>query len=223
MLEVKKTRDGSVTLYNTELNVHYHSVHGALQESSHVFIDNGVKFIAKEKNDKIRILEIGFGTGLNAILTYIIAKEQGFCIKYTGLEPYPLKKDIYLSVTESYSEFLDSKYLSIWNQFSPGQTSVYDVESGIKIAVETCKWEDYCQLQKFDLIFLDAFAYDIQPELWSMDSLRKIHGYLDTNGICVTYAAKGIIKRNFKASGFKVDTLAGPPGKREMIRAIRVN
>jgi tRNA U34 5-methylaminomethyl-2-thiouridine-forming methyltransferase MnmC len=214
--EIIQTLDGSTTIHIKEWNECYHSKHGAIQEAKHVFIKNG---LALFPNQSISILEIGFGTGLNAFITYLESKESGQTIDYVGVEAYPVSADEVLSM--NYIEELKA------------------VESeAIFEKMHTCNWEEKVifsdtftltkrkqffeeidDLEKFDLIYFDAFGYRVQPELWSTAIFDRMYKALKPNGVLVTYAARGVVKRSMIEVGFTVEKLAGPPGKREMFRA----
>jgi tRNA U34 5-methylaminomethyl-2-thiouridine-forming methyltransferase MnmC len=214
--EIIQTLDGSTTIHLKEWNECYHSKHGAIQEAKHVFIKNG---LALFPNQSISILEIGFGTGLNAFITYLESKESGQTIDYVGVEAYPVSAD----------EVLSMNYIE--------ELKAAESESIFK-KMHTCNWEEKMifsdfftltkrkqffeeidDIEKFDLIYFDAFGYRVQPELWSTAIFDKMYKSLKPNGILVTYAARGVVKRSMIEVGFTVEKLAGPPGKREMFRA----
>lgn len=215
MLEIKKTLDGSSTLYNSNLNEHYHSTFGAYTESMHVFIKNGFQFITK---NKIHVLEIGFGTGLNAILTCEAAILKNTLVNYTALELYPL--DLKLISNLNYTGVInptlkdpfDKMHECAWNQNVMIHTDFYLQK--INADLNKYRFTDF-----YDLVYFDAFGPDIQPEMWSSGNFKKIYDSLNPNGILVTYSSKGTVKQNLRDAGFKVIRLAGPPGKRHMLRA----
>lgn len=199
-----------------EWNECYHSKFGAIQEAQHVFIKNGLSLF---ENKSISILEIGFGTGLNAFITFLEAKKRNLTIDYVGVEAFPVTAE----------EVLAMNYVSELNAES--ERSIFE-------KMHQCNWEeqiglsddflftkrqqffaDIDDLEKFDLIYFDAFGYTVQPELWSTTIFQKMYNALKNNGILVTYAARGVVKRSMKAVGFTVEKLEGPPGKREMFRA----
>lgn len=214
--EIIQTLDGSTTIQLTEWNECYHSKHGAIQEAQHVFMKNGLSLF---QNQEIAILEIGFGTGLNAFITLLESKKMNQTIDYVGVEAYPISAAEVLNM--NYVEELDVK-----------------LESSTFEKIHECSWEEKVMLNdsfsitkrkqffqdiedenRFDLIYFDAFGYRVQPELWSTEVFRKMYNALKTNGILVTYAARGVVKRSMIEVGFTVEKLAGPPGKREMFRA----
>lgn len=220
-LEIRQTKDGSNTLYVPELNEHYHSVHGALQESQHVFIKHGLEHVLSTKKD-IKILEVGFGTGLNAILTYPFALAQTAFIQYDTLEKFPLSAEVVeqlqfdqlLTDPELYQAFLQM-HTSPWNT----PTNLIPHFSIQKIH-ETLE-EFIAPDAYYDLVYFDAFAPEKQPELWTDGIFAKLFKATRPGGILVTYCAKGSFKRSLKAAGFEVEVLPGPPGKREMTRGAR--
>lgn len=216
-IELKITEDGSSTLFVPELNEHYHSTHGAIQESNHVFIEAGLNQI---KKDSIRIFEMGLGTGLNCLLT-LISTEKKY-IEYLGIETNPLPTatieclnyPAILKLTDEQSEQFRSIHQSEWDAEIPLRSNFVFKKKLIDIA--ECK-----PTQKFDLIYFDAFAPDVQPMLWTESIFKNMFEMLDIDGVLVTYCAKGSVRRIMKASGFTVERIPGPPGKREMLRATK--
>lgn len=214
--EIIQTLDGSTTIHLQEWDECYHSKHGAIQEAQHVFIKNGLSLF---ENNHVSILEIGFGTGLNAFITFLEAKKLNQTIDYVGVEAYPVSPD----------EVLSMNYVDELNATN---------ESGIFKTMHESNWEEKISLnkdfsltkrkqffeaiddiEKFDLIYFDAFGYRVQPELWSTEIFQKMYNSLKPNSVLVTYAARGVVKRSMIEVGFTVEKLAGPPGKREMFRA----
>lgn len=212
--ELRQTRDGSPTLFVPELNEHYHSLHGAVTESQHVFIKNGLHF-ALEKFPKINLLEVGLGTGLNACLTF--AHSHASEIQYTALEPFPPETS--LLKTLNYGTWVDEKLLHAIHALpfdtECSYSSLFHFRK-LKIRIE-----DFQTDAQFELIYYDAFAPHAQPELWDEPVFKKIFHLITPGGVLVTYCAKGDVKRALKASGFLVQTLPGAPGKREMVRAVK--
>jgi len=216
--EIRLTADGSSTLFVPSLNEHYHSTHGALQESVHVFIKNGLLQIT---TPALTILEIGFGTGLNALLTAIQSKKTNQKIEYTSVEKYPLSADEILVL--NYSELLSEE--NAGKLFSDIHKVPFEEKVAITPNFTLQKIEkDFLNIDSqkaFDLIYFDAFAPEKQPKLWTETMFSKMFAALKPGGFLVTYCAKGQVKRNMKSVGFKVEALPGPPGKREMTKALR--
>lgn len=217
-LEIKQTNDGSNTLYNSELNEHYHSTFGAYTESMHIFINNGL--LALLKTD-IKILEIGFGTGLNAILSYITASQKKITVNYTGLELYPVSPELVTKL--DFEKIINPEHIDAFYQMHSTEwnkkISLNALFSFQKINADLNQFQF---TEKFDLIYFDAFGPDIQPDMWSLQNFIKIFNAIEENGILVTYSSKGFVKRNLREAGFVVSRLKGPPGKRHMIQAKKV-
>ncbi|HMV07587.1 MAG TPA: tRNA (5-methylaminomethyl-2-thiouridine)(34)-methyltransferase MnmD [Cyclobacteriaceae bacterium] len=220
MLQIIKTKDGSVSLLNSELNETYHSIHGARQESMHVFIKEGLKFFSDQnKKNPVRILEIGFGTGLNALLTAIYGAEHRIGIEYSTLEAFPINESLWqqLNFAQSSEEAkiffkLHHEPWEQWTEIVPG-FMLRKINTTLQLASFDHNY--------FDLVYFDAFAPNKQPEMWTLPMLQKTIESLTPNGVFVTYCAKGQLKRDLASFGTTVQTLQGPPGKREMIRAIK--
>ncbi len=220
-LEIRQTNDGSNTLYVPDLNEHYHSVHGALQESQHVFIKHGLEYALEQKRD-VKILEVGFGTGLNAILTLPYALSQQAFIQYDTLEKYPLTTEVVerlhfeqFILNPEQLDYFKQMHASPWNE--PADLSPYFTLQKIHETLEEFSPPD----AYYDVIYFDAFAPEKQPELWTEEVFAKLYKAVRPGGVLVTYCAKGAFKRNLKAAGFIVEALPGPPGKREMTRGTR--
>jgi tRNA U34 5-methylaminomethyl-2-thiouridine-forming methyltransferase MnmC len=219
-LSIITTSDGSHSLMNTDLQETYHSVHGAIQESKHVFISAGLNFWTKQSpGKKIRILEMGFGTGLNAFLTLVESKRLNLPVYFESWEMFPV--DISLARQLNYGDTLGSPetFLKLheieWDEPSPITADFTLVKR--KGDIQQGSWPE----QSFDLVYYDAFAPSKQPYLWSGEVLKKISDVLAPGGVWVTYCAKGQVKRDLRSFGLKVETLPGAPGKKEMIRALR--
>ncbi|RKN79953.1 tRNA (5-methylaminomethyl-2-thiouridine)(34)-methyltransferase MnmD [Ulvibacterium marinum] len=214
--KVVTTADGSKTIYLEDWDEHYHSKHGAVQEAYHVFIKSGLSLF---KNSPISILEIGFGTGLNALITFMEAERMDLNISYTGVEAYP----------PSPTEIGQLNYIT--------ELKVKEFQSAFE-KMHECPWEEDCGISNnfvlhkqqidfltidakalFDLVYFDAFGARVQPELWTDTIFEKMFLALKKGGILVTYSAKGSVRRAMQSVGFIVERLPGPPGKREMLRA----
>ena len=217
MPEIVITQDGSHSIYVQSLDEHYHSVHGAITESQHVFIEAGLK---QFKNRHIRILEMGFGTGLNALLTLAETNESNISIYYTGIEKYPLESTIIESL--NYESIIDPTWKGMLKLIhdSPWQQEVL-IKPEFILKKLQCDMHEMELADEFDLVYFDAFAPEKQPELWTEDLFRQIFLSMRSNSILTTYSSKGMIRRNLKAAGFRVEKIPGPPGKREMTRAYK--
>lgn len=217
--ELLDTQDGSHTLLSKRFGVSYHSKYGAIKESEHVFINAGLKAVMLRQKGPISILEYGFGTGLNAYLAYLCAIQHQRFMSYTGIEAYPV--DLDLAISLNYPHFL----MTSESVFQEMHSAEWEVENQIdpifKFRKILGQIENQTFAEAFDVLFFDAFAPTAQPELWNEEILRKAYQALKPGGILVTYCAKGVVKRTLKSVGFKVETLPGPPGKREMTRGIK--
>ncbi|MDB5229074.1 MAG: hypothetical protein JWN78_3267 [Bacteroidota bacterium] len=214
------TEDGSSSVFIAELSEHYHSIHGALQESQHVFIDAGLHY-KTGKQTEINILEVGFGTGLNALLTCMEVEKNLLRITYTAVEKFPLDDVIYPQL--NYCSLLnisgcDHLYKKIY--LSPWQETVHLTNhfSLLKLKMDV---KEISFANQFDIIYFDAFAPTAQPELWTAEIFNSMYNSLMQEGILVTYCAKGEVKRIMRSAGFKIEALPGAKGKREMTRGIK--
>jgi len=215
---LRLTEDGSHTLYLSELEEPYHSMNGAIQESGYVFIDQGFKQL---RITTIHILEIGFGTGLNLLLTLLESTKAKVGVHYHTVEKYPLVSSEYGSLNyETVIEGLPEGILQKIHK-APWEEKVY-LTRDFSLYKEQADFRSMNPEGRFDLVYFDAFAPDKQPELWSEEVFSVIAGLTDPGAILVTYSSKGIIRRALNACGFKVKKVPGPPGKWEMIRAIRI-
>ena len=214
--EIIKTSDGSTTIHLQEWDECYHSKHGAIQEAKHVFIKNGLSLF---EDKPVSILEIGFGTGLNAFISFLEANEQHQLIDYTGVEAYPVASEEvlamnYVSELEAgaFENIFKTMHECEWNQKC-------EITTNFSLTKRKQFFDEIDDFETFDLIYFDAFGYRVQPELWSTEIFQKMYNSLKSNGVLVTYAARGVVKRSMLSVGFTVEKLAGPPGKREMFRA----
>lgn len=220
-MQVVLTKDGSHTIFLPDLNESYHSMYGAVKESVHVFINAG--FNACRLN-LMNIFEMGFGTGLNAFLTWMECKKQGRKINYHTVEKNPLKEEIINKL--NYEEVLgleqDEKVIFRLMHNAPwGKDTTVDED--FMLSKFHGSLLDYASPGKFDLIYFDAFSPEKQPEIWNGEIFEKLSGMMNTGAILTTYCAKGKVKRTLRQTGFMIETLPGPPGKREMIRAIKMD
>jgi len=216
--EIIITADGSHSISVPEMNVTYHSIHGAIQESLHVYINAGFRSGYLSHSEQCRILEVGFGTGLNALLTAIEAEKTATSIYYVALEPFPLNEDQANSL--NYCEILRRKDLQ--SDFMRMHQSAWNksivVTGDLLMHKSNSTLQAFDHKTKFDLIYFDAFAPNAQPELWTNEIFEKMFSMLKPGGILVTYCSKGDVRRAMQAAGFTVEKLPGPKGKREMIR-----
>lgn len=219
------TGDGSKTIQIEDWNEQYHSIHGALQEALHVFIKTGLHYFLSERSElpikNISVLEIGFGTGLNALLTAIEADKLKHCINYVGIEAYPVSDEELNQlnynkvISESSETLFDAIYKADWDTKS-------QISSHFNLLKRKQFFKDIEDENTYDLIYFDAFGARVQPELWTKDIFKIMHKALNQKGVLVTYAAIGQVRRDMKSLGFKVERLKGPPGKRHMLRATKL-
>jgi len=219
-MEIRKTKDGSHTLISDKFGELYHSHNGSIQEANHIFIKNGLQNFNKE----ISVFEMGFGSGLNAILSYYYAKKNSLKINYTTIEAYPVSIEI--SKKLNYNDFIkEDDYKKVFNEIHSSKWEkeniisdffkIYKIKNKIEIL-------DIEKLEKVDIIFYDAFAPNSQATLWEEEILTKMYNYLKPNGFLITYCAKGVFKRTLKKIGFQLESLAGPIGKREITKALKL-
>jgi len=220
--KIIKTDDGSVTIHLPEWNEQYHSKHGAIMEARHVFLKMGLHHFLEEHNSReLSILEIGFGTGLNAFLTFLEAEKLDLKLKYSGVEAYPVQPEEVSLL--NYPEASQAKEKS--DQFFQLHTVEWGkyacISPNFSLLKIQKKFDEIEDENLYDLIYFDAFGARVQPELWTEEIFNSMYRALKPNGILVTYAAKGSVRRAMIASGFQVKKLPGPPGKREMLRAVK--
>lgn len=220
---IQLTEDGSHTIAVPELNTTYHSKHGAIQESMHVFIKHGLHFLLKSltaKTETINVFEVGFGTGLNVWLSLNEAIEHDKKIFYQTIEPYPLsideaeKLNYPLTINKDLQKYFFQLHTCEWNK----EILIHPLFLFEKLNVSL---QNFTTSKKFHLIYFDAFDANAQPEMWTENIFRKMFDILYSNGILVTYCSKGIVRRAMQVAGFNVEKLIGPPGKREIVRAVK--
>lgn len=232
--QIKTTEDGSHTLFVPELNEHYHSVNGAIQESYHIFINAGLKYYldnSYKNNPKpvqtINILEIGFGTGLNALLTLIESEMRSINVFYNSIELYPVSIEDaeklnypthlgknHLHLKENITELFLQLHTAKWEE-------AVDITSNftlLKQQIDFSNPSKFNTSKLFNLVYFDAFAPEKQPEMWTIDVFNKIFSLCDSGAVLTTYCAKGVVRRMLQNEGFKMERLPGPPGKREILR-----
>lgn len=214
--EIIQTLDGSTTIHLKEWDECYHSKHGAIQEAQHVFIKNGLSLFP---NQSVSILEIGFGTGLNAFISFLESSKLNQSINYFGVEAYPVNATEVLAMNyvdelnaKSQKEVFEKMHESKWDD-------KIELTAEFKLTKRKQFFDEIDDIEQFDLIYFDAFGYRVQPELWSTAIFQKMYTALRPGGKLVTYAARGVVKRSMIEVGFTVEKLPGPLGKREMFRA----
>ncbi len=236
--EIVITADGSSTIHLPDWDEQYHSKHGAIQEAYHVFIKHGLHYFCDpegneesqqktnditsnlvEKTHNISILEIGFGTGLNAFITLLEAEKLKILVNYFGVEGYPVLMD---EITQlNYSKELNAKVkTSLFNELHEVSWEIsHEITSHFSLTKQNKFFSEIEEEDSYNIIYFDAFGARVQPELWTESIFKKMYGALKTKGVLVTYSAKGSVRRAMETVGFKVERLPGPPGKREMLRA----
>lgn len=221
MVEFVITSDGSKTLYHPAIGEHYHSRHGAVQESRHVFLGMGLgHFVTQHRPHVVNVLEIGFGTGLNFLLTVDDCHAKGIGLDYTGVEAYPLSMAT-LSQT-GYGDYVPpALWASFLARYADSLTAPQTILDGCSLEVAHCKALEFTTENQFDVLYFDAFAAVHQPEMWTEGTLRHVCAFLRPGGVFVTYAITGHLKRTLKSLGFTVEKVPGAPGKREMLRATK--
>lgn len=217
------TNDGSNSIFSEQFNCTYHSVHGAIQESQHIFISSGLDFYLKKTGkNTIKILEFGFGTGLNALLSLKYSVENKIKIDYSTIEAYPVSEELLSQLNytaENDLRIFDNEFYTMHKTFEP----TINLNEFYTFSKYICLFEDFSTEEQFDLIFYDAFGPDEQPHLWNRPFLDKIPQLLIENGILLTYCVKGSFKRALKELGLKIFKIPGPPGKREIMRGVYNN
>lgn len=222
-IEVIKTKDGSTSLFVPELNETYHSTHGAVTEAEYVFIKEGLEHYQSIHNKpKINILEIGFGTGLNALVSLMYVNKGDFHVNYHSLETSPLQAEVIQQL--NYTDFIDfAESKAIFQKMHHcdwgKSVAISDVFTLQKIEQSIHDFKGIGE--QYDIIYFDAFAPSKQPDMWSLEVFQHLYSLLANNGILTTYCAQGQFKRDLKFSGFQTESLLGPPGKKEMTRGTK--
>lgn len=220
MRKIVTTSDGSKSIYISDTDVQYHSQHGAILEAKHVFIHSGLHYLLPNNTQPISIFEMGFGTGLNCLLTYIEAIQQNLKVQYVGIEAFPVcfseinQLNFYEKLNIPKEEFLQ------FHRCTWGEKHQMNERFSFQKIHQTL--QDYKAFDKFNLIYFDAFGSKSQPELWVKSITDQLFEMLQPKGVVVTYSVKGSFRRNLMASGFWVEKIPGPPGKREMLRAVKL-
>lgn len=218
-LQIVETADGSKTIFNPLVGENYHSRNGALQESEHVFLNAGLKhFLADNPLNEVSILEVGFGTGLNFLLSADFCTNKQISLNYTGIEAYPLQQDM---ITQTgYEQYISP---ALWQAFTDGYanslTQAVTLNPYIQLRTAPVTLLNFQSDQQFDVIYFDAFASANQPEMWNEEAISHTISFLKPGGVFVTYAITGNLKRMLKTLGCKIEKVPGALGKREMLRA----
>jgi tRNA U34 5-methylaminomethyl-2-thiouridine-forming methyltransferase MnmC len=222
--EIVITGDGSTTIHLPEWDEQYHSKHGAIQEAYHVFVKHGLHHYFSEikKTETVSILEIGFGTGLNAFITLLEAEKLKLNIEYWGVEGYPVVLEEinqlnYIKALKSDEKepIFKKLHLVTWEE-------KHKLTSHFTLIKQKKLFHHLEDQNKYNIIYFDAFGARVQPELWTEAIFEKMYNALKENGVLVTYSAKGSVRRAMQSVGFTVERLPGPPGKREMLRATKI-
>jgi tRNA U34 5-methylaminomethyl-2-thiouridine-forming methyltransferase MnmC len=209
------TADDSKTLFSPAFGEHYHSVNGAFIESQHIFIQLGFLSVSKPE---ISILEIGYGTGLNAIFTFLENYEKKAIVNYHAIEKYPIDNKTFRELNyQSKLKLSDGQI----NLFVDNWDENLSVDNNFYLFKQQVDFEDFIPQKSYDLIYFDAFSPDVQPEMWSLKNIEKILTCLSTGGVFVTYSSRGDLKRNLRSCGMDVKRFPGPPGKRHVLRATK--
>ena len=214
-----QTDDGSHSFFVPELNENYHSTHGARQEAEHIFIKDALKYAAQSRKD-LRVLEIGFGTGLNAYLSLVYAQQNDLHIYYQGIEKYPVLEQEYTLLNYASGDELFYKYFLKLHQVGWGRDQKIN-DSFLLRKDQTDFREMQLPNDFFDVVYFDAFGPEVQADLWAVDIFRNIFQAMKSGGVLTTYSVKGSVRRAMKTVGFRVEKIAGPLGKREISRAIK--
>ncbi|UKJ06499.1 tRNA (5-methylaminomethyl-2-thiouridine)(34)-methyltransferase MnmD [Solitalea lacus] len=223
-VQLIKTADGSYTLLQQDLMQTYHSVNGALQEAKHVFLETGLMHFRLLTNpNEVNILEVGFGTGLNFLVTAEYCEHENIKLNYFGVEAYPVSLEV-ISQTEFELQLTNP---SIWQNYISNYTrllngELIDLGANVKLKIERQKILQTNLSPTFDIVYYDAFAPAIQPEMWSEETIRHVASFLKPGGLFVTYSITGNLKRILKSLGFTIEKPKGAAGKREMLRARKV-
>ena len=228
--EVVITADGSSTIHLPEWDEQYHSKHGAIQEAYHVFIKHGLHHFcnsesnhesSREVDNNIKILEIGFGTGLNAFITLLETKKLEINVDYVGIEGYPVSANEIEQLNYPNQLKAEEKEALFKIMHEVSWEEAHGISSNFSLTKQNKFFSEIADENLYNLIYFDAFGARVQPELWTEAIFQKMYNALKTNGVLVTYAAKGSVRRAMQSVGFMVEKLPGPPGKREMLRATK--
>ena len=218
------TGDGSKTIQLTEWDEQYHSKHGAIQEAYHVFIKHGLQYYNAnhKKLETFSILEIGFGTGLNAFITLLEAEKLNTSINYVGVEAYPVDLNEVQELNYPPQLLVEDRSKTFNKMHEVSWEDKHTITTNFSLTKQQKLFKDISEINVFDLIYFDAFGARVQPELWTESIFNIMFNALKLHGVLTTYSAKGNVRRAMQAVGFNVERLPGPPGKREMLRATKV-
>jgi tRNA U34 5-methylaminomethyl-2-thiouridine-forming methyltransferase MnmC len=221
-LTLVKTADGSNTIYNPQVGENYHSINGALQESRHVFLNAGLQyFLDNNPVKQVAVLEVGFGTGLNFLLTADFCTTNKIELNYTGIEAYPLSDQLMSST--GFDQYVTTAiWSSLLNNYQSALITPTVLNPYCKLQIAGCELMKFQSDERFDVIYFDAFAAAYQPEMWNEEAIGHTVSFLKPGGIFVTYAITGNLKRMLKDLGFQIQKIPGAAGKREMLRAIAI-
>ncbi len=222
-LQFITTKDGSNTLFHTGTGEHYHSMNGAVQESRHVFLESGLQyFLTQTDYHSVSVLEVGFGTGLNFLLSAQLCLDNNIQLLYTGIESCPLSREMVGQT--GYNNYVSKEtwdlYISGYEQALQGEVRL---QNNIQLEIVLQAISDFHSVKRFDILYFDAFSARSQPEMWTEKLLGQVCRNLKTNGLFVTYAMNGNLKRNMEALGFSLEKIPGASGKREMLRAKKID
>jgi len=221
-LKIVTTADGSKTIYNAQVGELYHSRNGALQESRHVFVNAGLHYFLDQNNKKdVSILEVGFGTGLNFLLSADACSANNISLNYTGIEAYPLTTE--MMGETGYNNYIPVELWDSYLKHYPGAlANSIIINSHCQLQITNCKLLDFQSGKQYDILYFDAFAASHQPEMWEQQAINHVAGFVKPGGVFVTYAITGNLKRMLKALGFNIQKVPGAAGKREMLRAVKL-
>lgn len=215
------TADGSNTIFNAEIGEHYHSKHGALQESRHVFLESGLIYFLGEGGREASVLEVGFGTGLNFLVSADYCISRKISLNYTGIEAFPLSTDLICG--SGYKNYVSPE---TWEAYIRAYESALqrevEMSPGCNLHIDHTTLLGFRSDKLFDVVYFDAFAAIHQPEMWTEEALTQVSKFLRKGGVFVTYAITGNLKRTMKSLGFSIEKAPGAAGKREMLRAVKL-
>ena len=213
------TGDGSKTIQIEDWDEQYHSKHGAVQEAYHVFIEHGLRLFSTQH---VHLLEIGFGTGLNALITYLEAAKLNLRIDYVGVEAFPVTMEEVTQLDYCGQLGAESAKNTFFEMHNTPWEEPVSLTDTFSLTKQKKDFREINEQNLFNLIYFDAFGARVQPDLWTEDIFKVMYDALVKDGVLVTYAAKGSVRRAMQAVGFMVERLPGPPGKREMLRAVKI-